>query len=685
MIRIRPRVGWCSCGLVLSLLVLGSASSAQAFDPSYEARNYAKINERAESDYTPQFDAQLAQQGAENEAQGAEILATDGPQDPNGRDPTGNLCFHHMNGCAGDIRLYAWGTKGYGDVMPVLFTQRNGATLSGHVWMTRAGPDKRPGIVITNGSIQAPEPLYWYAAQTLAKDGYIVLTFDPQGQGYSDTYGEGADRNDGVPSQNGGPFFFGTEDALDFFFSAPQHPYVPRPSCSTGTSHEAKQQARVAAGLDSAYNPFWSHLDTAHVGLAGHSLGAAAVSYIGQLDPRVKAIVAWDNLSDVTASGNLSNFGQTISCPSGSSKWPATLPVKKPALGMSDDYGLTPMPFTPATVPAPASKNAGSLALTTAGVDSGELSVRGGTHYEFSYIPNQAFGATHRGMDMADWYTLAWFDKYLKHDPTADARLTTNRWCDDAAEKAVDDQAPPDGDMFSTYLTSRLDIHADSGAAFDVEDMRAACQSATHLTPDPWPANFSFLAYANTPDSAATPGATTNPAGATGTPPAGRQACGKPSGRLAGRSLGPVTLGMTRARARRRFARYSTRGRRYMDFFCQAGRNGIRAGYPSPKLLRRLSRAERRRVRGRVVLVLTASRHYALRGVRPGARLAAVARRLAVGKGFHIGLNWWYLAPGGSRRAVLKVRHGIIEEIGIADKQLTNNRRADSRFLRSFG
>ncbi len=89
---------------------------------------------------------------------------------------------------------------------------------------------------------------------------------------------------------------------------------------------------------------------------------------------------------------------------------------------MSDDYGLAPTPFTPTTVPDPASKNAASLALSKAGVDSGEFSIRGGTHYEFSYIPNQAFGATHRGMDMADWYTLAWFDKYLKHDPTADAQ-----------------------------------------------------------------------------------------------------------------------------------------------------------------------------------------------------------------------------------------------------------------------
>jgi hypothetical protein len=34
---------------------------------------------------------------------------------------------------------------------------------------------------------------------------------------------------------------------------------------------------------------------------------------------------------------------------------------------------------------------------------------------------------------MIAWYTTAWFDKYVKHDPTADARLLTNRWRHDAA------------------------------------------------------------------------------------------------------------------------------------------------------------------------------------------------------------------------------------------------------------
>src|SRR3954454_7119126 len=114
------------------------------------------------------------------------------------REFVSDLCWNGGDGCAGDARLYNWQAKGYGIVTPVLFTARDGATLSGHVWATKSGPAQRPGIVITNGSVQANEQLYWYAAQALAKAGYVVLTWDPQGQGQSDTRGEAPDQNEGV-------------------------------------------------------------------------------------------------------------------------------------------------------------------------------------------------------------------------------------------------------------------------------------------------------------------------------------------------------------------------------------------------------------------------------------------------------------------------------------------------------
>src|SRR3954453_1528448 len=255
--------------------LLWSPVAAAAFDPAYEAKDYSKTLERARIYMTPEYQLRLRRQSIENNNQA--ILAQ-------ARDPERNfvnLCANGFDGCAGDVRLYDWGPNGYGIVKPVLFTARDGATLSGHVWATKAGPARRPGIVITNGSVQADEQMYWYAAQALAKAGYVVMTFDPQGQGQSDVRGEGADAQEGAPAQSDGrPFFDGTEDAIDFFFSTPSHPYVPVPSCSTGTSHAAKQARRAAAGLNAAYNPF-SALLNGRLGLAGHSYGAAGVSYIG--------------------------------------------------------------------------------------------------------------------------------------------------------------------------------------------------------------------------------------------------------------------------------------------------------------------------------------------------------------------------------------------------------------------
>lgn len=42
----------------------------------------------------------------------------------------------------------------------------------------------------------------------------------------------------------------------------------------------------------------------------------------------------------------------------------------------------------------------------------------------------------------------------------------------------------------------------------------------------------------------------------------------------------------------------------------------------------------------------------------------------------HWGANDWYIAPRPSGNGVLKVRHGIVWEVGIADKQLTSTRAA---------
>jgi dienelactone hydrolase len=479
--------------LATVVVVLVSASVAGAFDPVVEAENYNKGNERQTIYDTPDYQLQLFQISEANEQQAfAAQLA-----DPERQFQT-DLCSRGENGCAGDVGLYDWGPKGYGIVQPVLFTARNGATLSGHVWATRAGPAQRPGIVITNGSVQAPERLYWFAAQALAKAGYVVLTFDPQGQGLSDTQGESPDQNEGFPAQSDGrPFVDGTEDAIDFFLSTPTHRYEPVPSCNSGTSHAPKQDRRVKARLDTAYNPYWSLVDPSRLGLAGHSYGASGVSYIGQWDPRVKAIVAWDNLGAPDPGQGIRNMPLEAGCVNSANR--TVVPVTNPALGMSADYFIPPEPNT--SDPDPLAKSTESLAYSKAGVDTGELIIRGGTHYDFSWIPNQAFPASLRGADMITWYTTAWFDKYVKGDCTADRRLLTDRWRHDEQEAAID-QPNHDGNMFSFYYRSRLDIHLADGSVFHNENLRPG--GAGLVTDDGYSGDYGYLPIDRSADTANT-------------------------------------------------------------------------------------------------------------------------------------------------------------------------------------
>jgi dienelactone hydrolase len=461
---------------------------AASFNLVVEAKDYANNLERQAVYLSPGNQLQLRTVGQQNFLH-AVATALHDPQ----REFLSDLCWNGYDACAGDTRLYDWQAKGYGIVTPFVFTARNGAQLSGHVWATRRGPAHRPGVVITNGSVQADEQLYWYAAQALAKDGYVVMTFDPQGQGQSDTAGQGADLLEGVPAQTDGrPFFDGTEDALNFFLSTPAHPYRPVASCNSGTSHADYQKARVKAGFDAAYNPFWRILDRRRIGLAGHSYGAGAVSYIAQWDKRVKAVVAWDNLGAPDATSGLNEKG----CVDPAARRPAKIRV--PGLGMSADYGLPPTPHT--SLPAYDDKDTASLAYSKAHVDTGEIVIRGGSHLDFSYIPNPAFGASLRGPDLVAWYTDAWFDYYLKGSATGYARLVTKRWQHDAAEAAVD--SFHDGNAFSFYYRSRLDIRTPEGRRFDCEDLRKGCAGMTNR--DEYAGSWSYLDVDTSKDGRAT-------------------------------------------------------------------------------------------------------------------------------------------------------------------------------------
>jgi hypothetical protein len=342
------------------------------------------------------------------------------------------------------------GTRG--QMTPVSFTDRYGALLRGDVFTPKAGAKDPytgktltgpfPGVVITTGSVQGSERMYWWLAQDLAERGYVVLTYDVQGQGSSETLPHQGPVADlpycdlaaapaageqtpcpGVPFQQTSNFVYGTEDAIDFFLSTPSSPYA-NPSAGSAPVN--------------AYNPVWSQFDrspdpdtvtpgrTTRLAIAGHSLGALAVSYVQAVDPRVEAVVALDKLStstDLNGSGEFTAMG----------------PLKPvvPSLGVQSEYGFTVAPYfansglfstapptSPTTAPDPyREEKTGYDGWKAAGVDSMVVVPRASTHLEYTDI-SYVLPASRYGQDVASHYAQAWLDEYVKHDPAADAALT---------------------------------------------------------------------------------------------------------------------------------------------------------------------------------------------------------------------------------------------------------------------
>jgi hypothetical protein len=147
----------------------------------------------------------------------------------------------------------------------------------------------------------------------------------------------------------------------------------------------------------------------------------------------------------------------------------------------------------------------------------------------------------------------------------------------------------------------------------------------------------------------------------------GTLSCPRPSGALAPTRIGPFSLGETKSAARRALTRYRVTQYGFDDFCLYAGW-GIRGVYRADRL----------------VLLLTANPFYRVQGVTPGMTIASVAKRLHVGRENVVGLNDWYFAVGPQSTFVFKVRHGEIQEIGIANRQDTSTPTEQKRFISSF-
>ncbi len=73
-----------------------------------------------------------------------------------------------------------------------------------------------------------------------------------------------------------------------------------------------------------------------------------------------------------------------------------------------------------------------------------------------------------------------------------------------------------DGNGFSFYYYSRLDIHGAGGSLLDCEDLRDGCPAMVPQAHDGYPGDYSYVSIDTTPDSVAGPGQSLTPDSALG-------------------------------------------------------------------------------------------------------------------------------------------------------------------------
>jgi hypothetical protein len=458
---------------------LQSYIARDAADPSWLLLSTPLLNALLANAAAPQAAAQAIQDavtGIQKSPASAVTVPLNTPLLP--------LCTTWSLQCAGDPFRYP-GTDtfytGEADVTPVVFYDDGCARLSGRVWAPKGSHagSNLPAVVIENGSVQAPEPLYWWMAQLLVRNGYAVLTFDPRGQGRSDQQTPGGAQGSNA---NSVVFWTGLVNAIDFFRSSAVAPYPHNLTCA-GTYPTAT----------TAYNPIVERIDRNRLGIAGHSLGAQGVSIVqgygatgadpwpGKLDASnpVKVAVAWDGLgapgiNSGGAAGNLPGLSTILG--GGVSSGAPKFGPRVPAMGQSSEYGLTPTPFLQA--PDPEAQKGAFKVWQAAGVPVFQFSIQGSSHYEWSLLPT--FPATSWcpqvvngqcsggwGNPMSQHYTLAWLDRWLKNPGEPGYADADTRLLADSGVQGVN--------KMSFYYRSARSFPDRSGAAHLCEDIRGGC------------------------------------------------------------------------------------------------------------------------------------------------------------------------------------------------------------------
>lgn len=165
---------------------------------------------------------------------------------------------------------------------------------------------------------------------------------------------------------------------------------------------------------------------------------------------------------------------------------------------------------------------------------------------------------------------------------------------------------------------------------------------------------------------------------------ANRPACLNSRGGASGTRLGPAVLGRTVKVQRRHFKGKRLKTRAKMDRYCATGGGSFRIGYTTSRLARAASAAERKRVTGRAVLILTSGTRYSVAAIKPGASTKVLRSKLKGERRYRIGKNTWYVAAGRKARLIYRTRGGKVQAVGIADKRLTTSSAGSKRVLKAW-
>ncbi|MEA2433406.1 MAG: hypothetical protein QOG54_863 [Actinomycetota bacterium] len=436
---------------VLSI-VPASATATRATEPAYpspewfarEAQNFATVSQAPlEQASDPDFQQRWNDQSTANRLYYLQSRYVDMTWP---WDSSGNACNHWSGPCTGDPYLYPGVDPFYeneGMNEEVIYFDADGALLSGRIWVPKDSQpgDDLPGVVIETGSVQAPETLYWWFAETLVRNGYAVMTFDVRGQGRSDNRAPG---NKFGTNINSSVFATNLVDSIEFFQSTPDAPYP---------------QTASRAAPTTAYNPFFDRIDHDRLGIVGHSLGATGVSVVQGMDPwpgrlldsnPVDVAVAWDNLA---GSGSLAGV---------------SVEPRVPTMGQSADYYLTPTPKV--QPPDPQEKNGGFNRWKLGGVPTYQVNIRGGSHYEWSLLPGFPTSSWDWGNPLANHYTLAWLDRWMKVAGEEGYCTADDRLLDDA----------PWTDRMSFYYPSARAFPTHDGTTQECPDIKGGCATAPY-------------------------------------------------------------------------------------------------------------------------------------------------------------------------------------------------------------